>query len=69
MGWGGGDESVQRLNNERLSTMHITKQAEGLRLSYHPTDGQCEPVWPSGKALGREAEGSRFDTASALLCL
>ena len=29
----------------------------------------CEPVWPSGKALGWEAKGPRFDTASALLSL
>ena len=29
----------------------------------------CEPVWPSGMALGWEAEGPRFDTASALLSL
>ena len=29
----------------------------------------CEPVWPSGKALGWLAEGPRFDTASALLSL
>ena len=29
----------------------------------------CEPVWPSGKALGWQAEGPRFDTASALLSL
>ena len=28
-----------------------------------------EPVWPGGKALGWEAEGTRFDTASALLSL
>ena len=28
-----------------------------------------EPVWPSGKALGWEAEGPRFDTVSALLSL
>ena len=28
-----------------------------------------EPVWPSGKALGWEAEGPRFDTASVLLSL
>ena len=28
-----------------------------------------EPVWPSGKALGWEAKGPRFDTASALLTL
>ena len=29
----------------------------------------CEPAWPSGKALGWQAEGPRFDTASALLSL
>ena len=29
----------------------------------------CEPVWPSGKALGWQVEGPRFDTASALLSL
>ena len=28
-----------------------------------------EPVWPNGKALGWQAEGPRFDTASALLSL
>ena len=28
-----------------------------------------EPVWPSGKALGWQAKGPRFDTASALLSL
>ena len=28
----------------------------------------CEPVWPSGK-VGTEAEGPRFDAASALLSL
>ena len=28
-----------------------------------------EPVWLSGKALGWQAEGPRFDTASALLSL
>ena len=27
------------------------------------------PVWPSGKAVGWQAEGPRFDTASALLSL
>ena len=32
-------------------------------------EGTCEPVWPSGKALGWYAEGPRFDTASALLSL
>ena len=26
-----------------------------------------EPVWPSGKALGWQAEGPRFESASALL--
>ena len=31
-------------------------------------DGRVsEPVWPSGKALGWEAEGPRFESASALL--
>ena len=30
---------------------------------------ECEPVWPSGKALGWSAEGPRFDTASTLLSL
>ena len=29
----------------------------------------CEPVWPSGKALGWQAEGLRFESASALLSL
>ena len=29
----------------------------------------CEPVWPSGKALGWKAEGLRFESASALLSL
>ena len=29
----------------------------------------CEPVWPSGKALSWKAEGPRFESASALLCL
>ena len=28
-----------------------------------------EPVWPSGKALGWQAEGPRFESASALLSL
>ena len=28
-----------------------------------------EPVWPSGKALGWQAEGSRFDSASAVISL
>ena len=28
-----------------------------------------EPVWPRGKALGRYAEGPRFESASALLSL
>ena len=28
-----------------------------------------EPVWPSGKAVGWQAEGPRFDTASVLLSL
>ena len=27
------------------------------------------PVWPSGKAVGWQVEGPRFDTASALLSL
>ena len=30
---------------------------------------QRGPVWPSGNALGWEAEGPRFDSASALLSL
>ena len=30
---------------------------------------QCEPVWPSGKALGWKAEGPRFESAPALLSL
>ena len=30
---------------------------------------RCEPVWPSGKALGWYAEGPRFGTASAVLLL
>ena len=29
----------------------------------------CEPVWPSGKAFGWQAEGPRLDSASALLSL
>ena len=29
----------------------------------------CEPVWPSGKALGWKAEGLRFESASALISL
>ena len=29
----------------------------------------CEPVWSSGKALGWQAEGPRFESASALLSL
>ena len=29
----------------------------------------CEPVWSSGKALGWQAEGPRFKSASALLSL
>ena len=33
------------------------------------TDAHGEPVWPSGKALGWQAEGPRFNTASALLSL
>ena len=28
-----------------------------------------EPVWPSGKAVGWEVEGPRFDTESTLLSL
>ena len=28
-----------------------------------------EPVWPSGKALGWQAEGPQFESASALLSL
>ena len=32
-------------------------------------DSVCEPVWPSGKALGWYAEGTRFESASALLSL
>ena len=31
--------------------------------------GDREPVWPSGKALGWYAEGPRFESASALLSL
>ena len=37
---------------------------------YHPTPLAllaCEPVWPSGKAIGWSAEGHRFESASALL--
>ena len=30
---------------------------------------ESEPVWPSGKALGWEAEGPRLDSASTLLSL
>ena len=37
--------------------------------SKNHTGGRCEPVWPSGKALGWYAEGPRFDTASALFSL
>ena len=33
---------------------------------YLPTYNNREPVWPSGKALGWEAEGPRFDSASAV---
>ena len=33
------------------------------------TQRACEPVWPSGKALGWWAEGPRFESASALLSL
>ena len=29
----------------------------------------CEPVWPSGQALGWKAEVPRFESASALLSL
>ena len=28
-----------------------------------------EPLWPSGKAYGWQAEGPRFESASALLSL
>ena len=30
---------------------------------------RSEPVWPSGKALASEAEGPRFESASALFSL
>ena len=33
------------------------------------SENECEPVWPSGKALGWYAEGPRFESASALLSL
>ena len=29
----------------------------------------CDPVWPSGKALGWYTEGHRFESASAVLSL
>ena len=29
----------------------------------------CEPVWPSGKALGWQAEGPRFESACGLWSL
>ena len=33
---------------------------------HFPMMNNSEPVWPSGKALGCQAEGPRFDSASAL---
>ena len=34
-----------------------------------PPPPPSEPVWPSGKALGWQAEGPRFESTSALLSL
>ena len=37
--------------------------------SQRPVSSGHGPVWPSGKALGWQAEVPRFDTASALFSL
>ena len=51
------------------STMSLTKNPQSCILNSFNVHMFCEPVWPSGKALGWEAEGPRFESASALLSL
>ena len=56
----------------RQSSLRGRESAYGI-LSVHRTvvfqEVFHEPVWPSGKALGWQAEGPRFESASALLSL
>ena len=40
----------------------VTSVGTVVYISFNPwLQSLCEPVWPSGKALGWEAEGPRFD--------
>ena len=49
----------------RLST-HAEGQETGSRRGITPRGTDGEPFWPGGQALGRQADGIRFDSASAL---
>ena len=51
-------------------TQDSWRQAERETITNAPlSPPKCEPVWPSGKALGWWAEGPRFESASALSSL
>ena len=63
--------AAQKRAHVRTHNVGTRHQCRGTRQScLRKCIGQVsrtgEPVWPSGKALGRLAEGPRFDTASAL---
>ena len=54
----------------RTATSTFTQLLDSVATTEEKTKtGTREPVWPSGKALGWQAEGPRFDTTSALLSL
>ena len=59
--------------SESYSTVQRAVSLLGSRKQRHIKTviiySSCEPVWPSGKALDWEAEGPRFDSASAVLSL
>ena len=41
----------------------------GRKPTLNELSPRCEPVWPSGKAFGWQAEGPRLDSVSAILSL
>ena len=47
----------------------VLRQVSALFIFRSAFLGVREPVWPSGKAVGWEAEGPQFEFASAVLSL
>ena len=61
-----GKLSAEKINLTavRLRFVVVNSSLLGCNLYY-----LCKPFWPSGKELGWQAEGPRFESASALLSL